>query len=182
MTEHIPTQEAPEAGFSGITFLDTKELSITESHLAGLEIAVGGVEYSGVRATMALPISHDGAYISLRGGETKGEEREIGMIRHLDELDEAQRKLVRRELNKRYFLHIIHKLVSVKEQFGFIYFVAETDRGRREFAIRYEYNRVEEYGEHGRVLLDTDDNRYVIPDLRELSQEERKRFTRYVYW
>ncbi len=70
----------------------------------------------------------------------------------------------------------------MKEQFGFIYFVADTDKGRLEFAIRYEYDRVQEYGEHGRMLLDTDENRYVIPDLRALSADERKRFTRYIYW
>ena len=48
--------------------------------------------------------------------------------------------------------------------------------------MRYEYNRVQDYGEFGRVILDTDDNRYIIPDLRLLSPDEYKAFTRYVYW
>ena len=175
--------DSTDAGpFTGITFLVAEDLTITESDLAGFDVTFDGETYRGVRATMALPITQDGAYISLRGGETKGEEREIGIIRHLNELDDDQRRLVRRELNKRYFTHVVRKLISVREQFGFIYFVAETDKGKLEFAIRYEYNRVQEYGEHGRMLLDTDDNHYVIPDLRALTADERKRFTRYIYW
>ena len=182
MTDTIEAQKPAEQGFAGITFLDPADLIIEESDMAGLDVTLDGTTHKGVRATMALPITGDGAYISLRVGETKGEERELGVIRHESELNDVQRRLVHRELNKRYFLHVIHKLVSVKEKFGFIYFVADTDKGRLDFAIRYEYNRVQEYGEHGRMLLDTDDNRYVIPDLEALTPDERKRFTRYIYW
>ncbi|HQE60685.1 MAG TPA: DUF1854 domain-containing protein, partial [Candidatus Latescibacteria bacterium] len=90
--------------------------------------------------------------------------------------------LVRRELRKRYFLHVIYKILSLKEKFGFLYFEAETSKGLRKFAVRWEYNRVQEYSEFGRIIIDTDDNRYIIPDLRKLSPEEYKNFTRYIYW
>jgi len=169
-------------GYKGLVFLDAKQLVITESKLLGLNVTVGDEAYEGVRASLALPITDAEKYVSFRVGPTKGEEVEIGMIRDLSELDEDQQRLVRRELRKRYFLHVIHKMLSVKEKFGFIYIEAETSKGFRKFALRYEYNRVQEYSEFGRVILDTDENRYIIPDLRLLSDEEYKAFTRYIYW
>jgi ATP-binding cassette, subfamily B, bacterial len=176
--------EAPETRSisPGIEFLESEELQISESQLSGLTVTVGDTIHDGVRASCALPITDDEHYISLRIGATKGEEIEIGMIRDINTLTSDQQRLVRRELRKRYFLHVIHKLVGVKEKFGFLYFEAETNKGLRKFAVRHEYNRVQEYSEFGRMVLDTDDNRYIIPDLRLLSQEETKMFTRYIYW
>jgi len=180
----METLESPKEGstYKGLVFLDPKTLVMTESPLAGINITIGDATYEEVRASLALPISDPEKYISLRIGATKGEEQEIGMIRDLAELDEGQKQLIRRELRKRYFMHVIYKLISVKEKFGFLYFEAETSKGLQKFAVRYEYNRVQEYSEFGRVILDTDDNRYIIPDLRKLDPDEYKMFTRYIYW
>ena len=175
-------QNIQQAGYRGLVFLDPKDLIMAESDMSGIDITIGETTYHGVRASLALPIAEPEKYISLRVGATKGEEQEIGMIRDFTELSHDQKRLIRRELRKRYFLHFIHKLISVKEKFGFLYFEAETNKGLRKFAVRYEYNRVQDYSEFGRVILDTDDNRYVIPDLRKLSPEEYKMFTRYIYW
>lgn len=170
------------AGYQGIVFLEPDQVSISESPLAGLSVTVGDETHDGVRASLALPITDAERYISLRVGATKGEETEIGIIRDLSELSPDCQRLIRRELKKRYFLHVIHKLVSLKEKFGFLYFEAETSKGFRKFAVRYEGNRVQEYSEFGRIILDTDENRYIVPDLRLLSPEEHKMFTRYIYW
>jgi hypothetical protein len=177
-------QNAPPAdnAYKGLIFLDAKNISIKESDLAGLNVTLGDETYEEVRASLALPISEPERYVSLRIGATKGEEREIGMIRDVNELSAGSQALIMRELRKRYFLHIIHKIISLKEKFGFLYFEAETSKGLRKFAIRWEYNRVQEYSEFGRIIMDTDDNRYIIPDLRNLSPEEYKSFTRYIYW
>jgi len=175
-------EQSEQAGYKGLVFLDPKTLVMTESAMAGIDITIGDTIYHGARASLALPIADPEKYISLRYGATKGEEQEIGMIRDFNELDDEQKRLIRRELRKRYFMHVIHKLISLKEKFGFLYFEAQTSKGLRKFAVRFEYSRVQEYSEFGRVVLDTDDNRYIIPDLRKLSPEEYKMFTRYIYW
>lgn len=182
MIESVEEHPTKPEGFRDLVFLDPTTIKIEESTYAGLNITIDEKQYEGVRASLALPITDSEHYVSLRVGATKGEEVEIGMIRNLSDLSEQCQKLIRRELKKRYFLHVIHKITEVKEKFGFIYFDTETNKGLRKFAMRYEYNRVQEYGEFGRVILDTDDNRYIIPDLRLLSPEEYKAFTRYIYW
>lgn len=180
--EEIIEPKPADTGYKGLIFLDPKALSITASDLAGINVEINGEKYEEVRASLALPITEPDRYVSLRIGATKGEESEIGMIRDLNEMSAENQRLIRRELKKRYFLHVIHKIISLKEKFGFLYFEAETSKGLRKFAIRWEYNRVQEYSEFGRIIIDTDDNRYIITDLRKLSPEEYKNFTRYIYW
>ena len=36
--------------------------------------------------------------------------------------------------------------------------------------------------EQGKMLLDTDENRYLIPDVEALALSERRAFRRHVYW
>jgi len=32
------------------------------------------------------------------------------------------------------------------------------------------------------VLIDLEENRYLIPNIKELSNQEQARFRRYIYW
>ena len=48
--------------------------------------------------------------------------------------------------------------------------------------MRASQDRATEYGARGRVLIDLDDNRYLIPDLEELTAGEQVLFQRYIYW
>ena len=48
--------------------------------------------------------------------------------------------------------------------------------------MRWQHDRAVDYGRRGKVLIDVDDNRYLIPDLEQLSQREFDEFRRYIYW
>ena len=37
-------------------------------------------------------------------------------------------------------------------------------------------------GGRGKILIDVDDNRYLIPDLDALDPKQRSDFQRYIYW
>jgi hypothetical protein len=43
-------------------------------------------------------------------------------------------------------------------------------------------DRAQHYGENGMLLMDVFDNRYMIPDMDQLSRGDRKQLTRYIYW
>ena len=34
----------------------------------------------------------------------------------------------------------------------------------------------------GKLLLDIDENRYLIPQVEKLSERDRRLFTRFIYW
>ena len=43
-------------------------------------------------------------------------------------------------------------------------------------------HRTQSYGDHGKVLLDVFDNRYVIPNVERLAKQDRELFQRWIYW
>ncbi len=48
--------------------------------------------------------------------------------------------------------------------------------------MRWQQDRAEDYGEGGKILLDTDDNRYLAPDVASMPERERRLFMKYIYW
>ena len=50
------------------------------------------------------------------------------------------------------------------------------------FFMRWSQDRAVDYGQRGKVLIDVDDNRYLIPNLDALTPHERNAFQRYIYW
>ena len=57
-----------------------------------------------------------------------------------------------------------------------------TLHGTRRFTMRWSQTQVQDFGETGKVLLDLDDNRYLVPDVEALPPKEQELFLRYVYW
>jgi hypothetical protein len=41
---------------------------------------------------------------------------------------------------------------------------------------------VQDFGEHGKILLDLEDNRFLIPHLGQLPSQQRELLQRYIYW
>ena len=138
--------------------------------------------YGGVYAVFLFPVRHPNQLISLRHQTSKGDDVEVGIIRDLSEWPEENRALVQESLRRHYFIHTITKLLHIGWKFGFVWFDVETDKGPADFLMRWQHDRAVDYGERGKILLDVDDNRYLIPDVDALPEGERSDFTRYIYW
>jgi hypothetical protein len=89
---------------------------------------------------------------------------------------------VRQALNRRYFIHTVTRLASISMQYNMLFLEMETDKGERSFFMRWAQDRAVDFGQNGKVLIDVDDNRYLIPNLDLLSTRERVEFQRYIYW
>jgi len=137
--------------------------------------------YGGVYAAHAFPVAHPDEYISLlhTGAD---EEMEIGIIRNLNEFPEDDAALVRQALARRYFVHVIILIRDVGWKYGFINMQVDTDKGPIDFLMPWRHDRAFDYGRRGKVLIDVDENRYLIPDLDRLSLRELNAFQRYIYW
>jgi hypothetical protein len=85
-----------------------------------------------VRIARLLPLTDPDHLIALRDGDDK----EVGILRDLNVLDDESARLAREELTERYFLPIVQRVYSVKDQFGVISWDVETDHGRKRFAVR----------------------------------------------
>jgi hypothetical protein len=58
----------------------------------------------------------------------------------------------------------------------------QTDRGPAAFTMRNSHSQAQDYGLRGKLLLDVDDNRYLVENLDALPRRQQVLFRRYVYW
>ncbi len=142
----------------------------------------GGPRYVGVFAVRCRPIHDPARYISLRHIAPDGKAVEIGIIREMDEWPAAARDLVERSLRKRYFVHTVQEIKDIRLQDNYLRFSVQTDLGPQRFTVRWQADRAQDYGTHGKMLLDTDENRYLVADVEGLPEDQRRLFRRYIYW
>jgi ATP-binding cassette subfamily B protein len=138
--------------------------------------------YPGAYALRCLPVHFQNEYISLRYLDNEKREVEIGIIRNLSEWPEDAQKLINDSLMKRFFVHIVHAIEEIVQFHSYLNFKVETDLGHMEFMLRWQGDRAHDYGKNGKMLIDTDENRYLIPDLKDLSDRDRSLFQRFIYW
>jgi hypothetical protein len=138
--------------------------------------------YHGVFALRCLPVRHPTRYVSLRYVDIEDREQEIGLVRDLEEWPGEARQLIREALLRRYFVHTIERIDAIHSWHNFLTFKVRTDLGDLEFIIRYAQDAALDYGRNGKILLDLEENRYLIPDVTVLPQRDRRLFERYIYW
>jgi hypothetical protein len=118
-----------------------------------------------VQVARAFPLSKPDRYIGLRDGADK----DIGMLPILEGLDPESRKIIDEELTRRYFLPVILRVLSVKEEYGITTWDVDTDKGRHTFLVQNLRESVWEMvpGERA-IITDKDGLRYEFPDIRAL--------------
>lgn len=149
--------------------LDPKEIQVSVDAFEDLEVRFAdGRVYKNVQALRAFPLSEAMKFIVLK--DEKG--KEIGMIEDLEELGAPSRKVLKEELEKRYFMPKIVRIHRIDESYGIPRWDVETDRGPRHFELQTRQDARRVGG--GRVLIkDVDRNRYEIPDVRKLDPQSR---------
>ncbi len=114
-----------------------------------------------VAIVRAFPLSEPSRYLSVRDGANK----EAGLIVDPSQLDPGSQALVEAELDRRYLMPSVVRVVSARERFGTVDWVMETDRGVSRFTTR----NLREHAQRpapGRIIIpDVDGNRYDIRDV-----------------
>ena len=137
---------------------------------------------AGVFVVPTFPASRPEEYLSVRGWDDDGEERELGLVRRLAEWAAADREIVGQAMARRTLVRQIRRIHDVRLAHGYLDFDVETDTGRAAFTTRWTQSQAVDFGEDGKLLIDAEDNRWVVPDLAALPKPDRENFERYVYW
>ena len=140
------------------------------------------VLYQGVFAVLAFPVSHPESFVSLRYFPVKDREQEIGMIEDPMQFDPETVKLLAQALAGHYFEFQVTRVNKAEMKWGLLLFDVMTRQGPRQFEMRWSSDRTQDLGKHGKVLLDVNNNRFVIEDMRRLPLDDRARFRQYIYW
>ena len=151
-------------------------------HVQIIDDRLGIGLYRAIHAVRAFPISSPEEYISLRYPDEFGVEREIGVIVNLSTFPDDSKDLIRESLSRHYFEFHVSRITQIDFKFNLLFFQVETTVGPRQFQMRWSVDRAHDYGEHSKILLDVFDNRYMIPDLRDLPKADRDLLNRYIYW
>jgi len=122
--------------------------------------------YSRIFLHRAFPFDYPYSYISVLDADSA----EIGIISHVDELSEDAAKMLRAELDRKYYTPVIKQILSVKDKFGYSYWKVDTDEGILEFTLHDTFQSLLKVGGSRIFVNDIDGNRYEIPDIEALDR------------
>jgi ABC-type multidrug transport system ATPase subunit len=181
------TRRQGEGEISALRWLMPGDAEIRAATRGGMEILTPDTRHPtptlrGVFAVNLFPATNPRDYISLRVWNRDGAEQEIGILRHLDQWPAEAQALVQAALDRRYWLQTVTGVDEIRLDMGHLTLDVRTDHGPRRFTMRWSQSQVQDFGERGKVLLDLDENRYLVPDVEALPPRERDLFQRYVYW
>lgn len=112
----------------------------------------------------AFPLSDPDHYIGFLDGAGK----DMGLIHDPSLLDPESRKVMEEELEKRYFVPLVERVLNVKEEYGTVYWTVETDRGEKEIIVRNLRDNLLELSSSRVIITDVDGNRFEFPDINKL--------------
>jgi ATP-binding cassette subfamily B protein len=142
-----------------------------------------GENYVGVFAVRAFPATMPDRFISLRCADADGKEHEIGIIADLTQWPDEAQRLLRDALDRRYRMREVERIHRIEEKHNHLYWQVDVKgMGRTAFVTRWQQASAVDFGEHGKLFSDVEDNLYLLRDQTKLSARERAVYSRYVFW
>jgi len=98
----------------------------------------------------------------------------VGILRDLAKLSKDDRGAARDELDRRYLVPRIQRILACRARFDLLEWTVETDRGETKFLTRHLREQVKEVAPERLSLIDVEGNRYDVPSLDALDPESRR--------
>ena len=119
---------------------------------------------------LLFPFSNTTMFITLLDKD----EKEIGFVRDLEELNEDSAKALQACFSEYYMIPKIDQIIAISEKYSSIKWTVKTDRGTVSFRIRNRQSDIKNlYGTTRVLIRDSNDNRYEIPDYTKLDQHSK---------
>jgi hypothetical protein len=170
--------------------LDTFDLGILDLKKLKFFVSTGGFlgltydekEYKHVTLRRTMPIIQPMSYISIADHENK----EIGILRSVNELTDAQQQMVVNELDNRYYSPTILEVLSVKDKLGYVYIEMRVKNKKgteytKSCAVKDVNRNMRMLTESSMIIFDVDGNRYIVPKINELDKNSIKKLDPYLF-
>ena len=186
-TPEAASKPEPEPDAAVIDFtplwLEPSQATFRTGAHDSLEIELSdGTVYRGISVVRCFPATQSDRFLSLQFSDSEGKEKEIGIARSIFDWPVETQRMLREALDRRYLHRRIKAIHRIALQHGCLDFVVETEQGPAEFTMRWTQSAVQNFGEHGKVLLDLEDNCYLIDDTNSLATSQRELLERFIYW
>ena len=168
--------EIIKEGSAAIVRLD-KDNSVFSIKNGFMTAKVGDTEYARVFLHRTFPFDKPWEYISV----TDPDNKEIGIIYNIGVYDADTEKILRTELERKYYEPKVKAILSLKERYGFSYWTVMTAEDRKvDFTMQDTFRNIIRIGEDKAVLLDVDGNRFVIESISGLDRKSQKKIELYI--
>ncbi len=155
---------------------DSGKIERTDLYLVKLTMNDGTV-YEGIEPRMLFPFTNETKYITLLGNG----EKEIALIRDLNDMDEDSRKAIQECFKEYYMIPKIKKVIDCYDRFGTLKWKVETDRGIISFRIKNRHSDIKHLPVGNRIIIrDSNDNRYEIEDYTKLDARSTRLLFSYI--
>lgn len=161
-----------------MNYLTEKNARFSETDGGFVSLKTEEKEYPRVNFFRTFPFSQPDEYISVR--EPNDKAHEIGIIKTLSEFSAETVAIIERQLNIRYFMPKILKILSIKEEYGYSYWSVITDKGPCKFTMSTGSGNISKIDLNRVIIKDIDENRYEIENLSSLSKKEIKKIDLYI--
>ncbi|WP_078379034.1 DUF1854 domain-containing protein [Sutcliffiella halmapala] len=159
-----------------ITYINPKEAFFYRTEGGMLVVEMAQVSYPEVIIRRTYPMSRPYEYLSVW---TK-DDKELGVIRHLDELDESSKHEIAVELKLRYVIPIVTHIHSIKEEPGIWSIKVKTDRGELELLMRNIHEHIQLIDSNRIIITDMEGKRCEIEDIQSLDQSSQKQLRKII--
>lgn len=159
-----------------IRWLAPERVSIAADRHGLLVADIDGQTYPDIQPAKLFALSEPETYVSLRDSEGQ----EIGILRDLAGLDESSRAVLQKALERRYFIPVIRKVLKIEEFWIDQTWTVITDRGPRQFTVQGR-DSVRFLSDRGMLLMDMNDNRYLLTDRTALDRDSQRWVERFVW-
>ena len=129
-----------------------------------------GRKFENLEPRRLFPLTGLEKYITLLDQE--GVEK--GIVRDLRTLPPAEREVLESCLREYYLIPRVTEILSCEEKYGVLTLNVKTDRGHAAIEIRNIIHGLKLLYGYRVLLRDSNDNRYEIPDIRQLSKRSRQ--------
>jgi hypothetical protein len=174
------TMNTPESFES--TFLDPMTIHFNHDGHNLTYTASDGTFYPRVTLRRSFPLSAGNTYIVVRIPDIEPDRsHELGLIIDSNELDDESRQAVEYELQSFYLVPTIELIHNIREEFGFLYWSVETDRGTKDFIMRDSIiGHVRQVGPGRWLIIDINQTRYEVRNFEQLDEHSQVLLNRYL--
>jgi hypothetical protein len=138
-------------------------------------LTAGGITHHGVVPVRAFPIAAPDEGIALVGADG----HELAWIERLDDLPQAQRRLVAEDLASRDFTPQIRRLIAVSGYVTPCTWSVESDRGPTQFVLKSEES-IRRLSGGGLLIADDRGLHFLVRDVQALDAASRKMLDRFL--
>ncbi|MPM68175.1 hypothetical protein SDC9_115106 [bioreactor metagenome] len=124
----------------------------------------------------AFPFDKPDEYISVLNEK----QEEIGLIKSLGDFNAETQAVLHAELDKKYFVFFINSIESVKERFGYSYWICESDCGKIRFTLRDTFRSIVKITPDRIFMQDVDGCRYELKSLAALDAKSFHKIELYI--